>query len=796
MKYKYFGLLVAFLFLMMQGVTAQTPDLSKMTEQEREGYLKQQEISKMTPAQQQEYLKKDALSKMTPAQQEQYLQTEALSKMTKAQQEEYIKQLSLKKIAGINSAVGQAKANNDQVLKKIQTYRIDYTKSLPVNKPGISVTNIPVSSQAYVITLAQNLLVLAQHDLTDVVLKGQLDRMLNDTSINVSGTAMLMLANGMPKFVGEYLICKDIIKHPSNPWSINDLAILYRNDLKYKESISAFQYALSLLHDSSLVIKTNLGWACSYYGDYRAAKKYFNEVLKIDPDFSSAMEGLAIIAYNEGDLGALFDCLMKEVTGLGGGDGGSGPSQEFSGLCGGIMDQNALATVGTDIDPTTDHTFDNVADDTPDQNPPTADDDEVKVPGMKFIFVNDAMDLTEFFGKLGSAQKTIQDGLQKCTDEPRQKMSTLPILKPIPYLDEHGDKVIPASYEKYVNLFHEESDLFMRKVYWYSKQYEKELSNFLMPLQASKADMVAQFGKDMGPCGTDTTCTNAVLCKWVPIVHSSTNSAIEAAGRIWNKYFDKILESSNSYIRNSSPLIKRVHTQQWNEYVNLLRQSNVRKAYLIMYGKWIFALIGIGDNIIMHMPYDVCTTELRLMSDASPDPYSKKLKPLKTFAGPCYTVPQSIPLGPIKIDNNCDKTKISISTEGIVPAPISIKLSFEKDYNRKFKDDDYFKLGVSMAAGTKISHSETSGGVKASGELELKGEVEAFWKFNNNHDMISRGTEASFEATATGAIETGAKPIDNLMKGSYGISGGVIVETICGQNAPDTRTVTYHIEKK
>ena len=45
--------------------------------------------------------------------------------------------------------------------------------------------------------------------------------MLKDTSINVSGTAMLMLANGMPKYEGEYLICKDIIKHPSNAWSIN-----------------------------------------------------------------------------------------------------------------------------------------------------------------------------------------------------------------------------------------------------------------------------------------------------------------------------------------------------------------------------------------------------------------------------------------------------------------------------------------------------------------------------------------------------------------------------------------------
>jgi tetratricopeptide (TPR) repeat protein len=739
-NYKYYGFLIAFLLIMLQNVTAQTPDLSKMTKEEREGYIQQQ----------------------------------ALSKMTKAQQEEYIKQLSLKKIADINSAVGQAKANNDQVLKKIQSYRTDYTKSLPVNKPGISVSNIPASTQAYVINLAQNLLALAQQKLTDVVVKAQLDKMLKDTSINVPGTAMLMLANGMSKYEGEYLICKDIIKHPSNAWSINDLAILYRNDVKYIESIAAFQYALKLLNDSSIVIKTNLAWACSYYGDFRAAKKYFNEVLRIDPYFSSAMEGLAIIAYNEGDLGALFDCLMKEVTGLGGGDdGGSGPSQEFSGLCGGVMDQNALATAGTDIDPTTDHTFDNVADDSPDQDPPTADNDEVKVPSMKFIFVNDAMDLTQFFGKLGSAIKTIQDELQKCTDEPRQKMSTLPILKPIPYLDEHGDKVIPANYEKYVNLFHEVSDLFMRKVYWSAKKYEKEISDFLRSVSSEKYDMAREWAA--GGCGDceDEKC-NAFLCIWVPRAHGVKNAQIEAAGRIWNKYFDQVLESCNSYIRNSSPFIKRVHTQQWNEYVNLLRQYNVRKAYLIMYGAWVEALVGVGDDPTMRICYHPCSVELRLMSDASPDPYSKKLKPLKTFAGPCYTTPTNRSLGPLNIIDNCEKTKVSLKAE-------PFKLSFEKDYNRKFKEGDEFKLGIGVEFEKKVLSSGVTAG------------VEAVWKFNNNHDLIAKGFDASFEAVA----KVGPAQIGNTVNPlNSSVSASVEVMTQCGQNAPTNYQTTYHIEKK
>ena len=492
------------------------------------------------------------------------------------------------------------------------------------------------------------------------------------------------------------------------------------------------------------MIKTNLAWACSYYGDFRAAKKYFNEVLRIDPYFSSAMEGLAIIAYNEGDLGALFDCLMKEVTGLGGGDdGGSGPSQEFSGLCGGVMDQNSLAA-GGDTDPTTDHTFDNVADDSPDQDPPTADNDEVKVPSMKFIFVNDAMDLTQFFGKLGSAQKTIKDELQKCTDEPRQKMSTLPILKPIPYLDEHGDKVIPANYEKYVNLFHEVSDLFMRKVYWSAKKYDKEISDFLRSVSSEKYDMAREWAA--GGCGDceDEKC-NAFLCIWVPRAHGVKNTQIEAAGRIWNKYFEQVLESCNSYIRNSSPFIKRVHTQQWNEYMNLLRQSNVRKAYLIMYGSWVDALVGVGDDPTMRICYHPCSVELRLMSDASPDPYSKKLKPLKTFAGPCYTTPTNRSLGPLNIIDNCEKTKVSLKAE-------PFKLSFEKDYNRKFKEGDEFKLGIGVEFEKKLLSSQM--------KQVLAPEAEVFWKFNNNHDLIAKGFDASFEAVVKGGLQTGNNFID------------------------------------
>jgi tetratricopeptide (TPR) repeat protein len=739
MKYKYYGFLIAFLLVMLQSVTAQAPDFTKMTPAEQEAYIK--ELSKMTPA----------------------------------QQEKYIKEQSLKKIAGINKTVAAAKANNDKVLQKIQAYRTDYTKSLPVKKSGISISNIPASTQAYVITLAQNLLALAQQKLTDVVVKAQLDKMLKDTSINVPGTAMLMLANGMSKYEGEYLICKDIIKHPSNAWSINDLAILYRNDVKYIESIAAFQYALKLLNDSSLVIKTNLAWACSYYGDFRAAKKYFNEVLRIDPYFSSAMEGLAIIAYNEGDLGALFDCLMKEVTGLGGGDdGGSGPSQEFSGLCGGVMDQNALATAGTDIDPTTDHTFDNVADDSPDQDPATAEDDEVKVPSMKFIFVNDAMDLQQFFGKFGSAVKTIQDELQKCTDEPRQKLSTLPILKPIPYLDEHGDKVMPANYEKYVNLFHEVSDLFMRKVYWSVKKYEKEISDFLRSVSSEKYDEVREWATTVGCADCEDEKCNALLCIWVPKAHGVKNTQIEAAGRIWNKYFEQVLESCNSYIRNSSPFIKRVHTQQWNEYMNLLRQSNVRKAYLIMYGAWVEALNGIGDDPTMHLCYHPCFVELRLMPDASPDPYSKKLKPLKTFAGPCYTEPQSISIGPLNIIDNCEKTKVSLKAE-------PFKLSFEKDYNRKFKDGDEFKLGIGVEFEKKLLSSHITAG------------AEAVWKFNNNHDLIAKGFDASFEAVVEGGLQTGNNFID---RGGINISSTVEVMTQCGQNAPTNYQTTYHIEKK
>ena len=720
-----------------------------------------------------------------------------LDSIRKLHPEQHISAVNINtNIPDLNARTTQALAQNKQANQRVQAARKDYTQSLPVKKAGVTITNITAPTQAYITKLAKDLLASAQLVPINIVEKTRLDRMLADTSINVPGTAMLMLANGVPKFEGEYLICKEIIAHPFYAWAINDLAILYRNDRKYPESIAAFQYALGLLHDSSLVIKTNLAWACSYFGDFTAAKKYFNEVLKTDQAFSSAMEGLAIIAYNEGDLGALFDCLMKELTGLGGGDGGgSGPSPEFTGLCGGVMDQNATAAAaaGGDADPTMDHTFDHVADDSPDQDPATAEDDRVKYPDMKFIFVNDAMDLSRFFaGQFGQAQNKIKEELQKCIAVPNQKMITLPPLTPPPYLDEHGDKIIPANYEKYVTLFHRESDLFMRKVYWSAKKYDEELAAFLKPLQLNKADMIMQYAKAMAACDDDK-CRNAVACVWVPRVHSSKNTDLEAAGRIWNKYFEQVLAECNSYIQNSSPFIKRVHTQQWNEYMNLQRQYNARKAYLVMYNKWLDALVGVGDNPIMHLPFDVCNIELRLISDASPDPYSKKLKPLKTFAGPCYTEKVDVPLGPISIHDGCDKTKISLAA-----GPFGF--SAEKDYSKKFKEDDYFQLGVNVGVGRKIGYEQHADQSSASVEAGVSANVEAFWRFNSNLDLTAKGFDANFEATVKGEVKTGNNIIDehfNTINTSAGISGGFEVMTLCGEDVPANYKITnVHIEKK
>jgi tetratricopeptide (TPR) repeat protein len=169
---------------------------------------------------------------------------------------------------------------------------------------------------------------------------------------------MLMLCDNVPKSVVQYMICKGVLLTPDNPWAINDLGIIFRNEKQNKEAAQCFKYAFSF-NDTFQIIKCNLAWAVAYYGDFITAKKYFHEILDRLPNYSEAWEGLGMIAYKEGDIATLFKCLSAQVKNVGG--GGDGPSDNFTSFCGGVIDEQRInnITKPKDSDPSKDHTFDN-----------------------------------------------------------------------------------------------------------------------------------------------------------------------------------------------------------------------------------------------------------------------------------------------------------------------------------------------------------------------------------------------------------------------------------------------------
>jgi len=123
---------------------------------------------------------------------------------------------------------------------------------------------------------------------------------------------MMMIAAGLPKCTGQYLVCKYLLDHPKNAMALNDLGIFMRIEKDYPKAIALFLYAKQI-NDTSVEIATNLAWAYAYAGDFAKAKNYFNGVLKIFPDYGSALEGLSLIAYQEGDRQTLWNNLNKQL---------------------------------------------------------------------------------------------------------------------------------------------------------------------------------------------------------------------------------------------------------------------------------------------------------------------------------------------------------------------------------------------------------------------------------------------------------------------------------------------------
>jgi tetratricopeptide (TPR) repeat protein len=169
----------------------------------------------------------------------------------------------------------------------------------------------------------------------NMIMKSALDKMLKDPSVNIAATGAFILASGGSPDAAAFLICKGILKNPKDRWAINDLGVYFRDNADYPKSLQCYFYANSLDNGRSKVINVNIGWAAAYYGDFNTATKYFDKALIIDQNYSEALEGEALIAFQQGDIEKLYECLAKEVkfADFSEGPTGNGPSENFATIC-------------------------------------------------------------------------------------------------------------------------------------------------------------------------------------------------------------------------------------------------------------------------------------------------------------------------------------------------------------------------------------------------------------------------------------------------------------------------------
>ena len=676
----------------------------------------------------------------------------------------------LKKLPNMDSLSALTKKNSD-VLKNIQGQaKQQRDDNLPKSIAANNAFDIKVPNEKDIITIAQKMLPAAIEGLNryNILLKDMLDQSVNDTTINVAGTGMMLSATGMPKQVCQYMVCKDVIRNPKNVWTINDLGVILRNEKRYPESIQCFKYACSF-SDSLYIIKTNLAWATSYYGDFIQAKKYFNEALAIDPDFGSAMEGLALIAYQQGDIQALFTCLSKEVKGFGG--GGPGPSDNFANICGSVATDQQMNNLGNanQSNPSDDHTYDNDTGDEGNQDPPpTADNEPPSYPSMGGIFAQSIDELPAFRQKLASFYKMIKDAQKKEADRVAEKQHSLPRLAPPTYTDDQGNQVTPYSYEKYYKLFHTIHESFEKRASYIYKQWDDEMKPLLLSIATKDGDMFKAYTKELAACKfsdavKEKKCIEDAECKWKPIMRGSKAADLGAISILWKKYIEQLNAASDWYIGASSPFIKRVHQPDWNEYMNRVREQDIRGAVLNMYEKWVGWQASINIDALHDLQVE-CRTEIREIPANGPNPKDVKLKKLKTAPDYCdnkvsgrdYTIKG------FGYKSDCSGTTITVPIGKVGPADVG--LVYKTSISSRHKEDDYSRLGLTLGMGVsqKIGANGAGGsGASMTGSIDLT--IEAGYQFGADGSVNGKYASTELAVGTKGKVTTGDDNADALL---------------------------------
>jgi tetratricopeptide (TPR) repeat protein len=676
-----------------------------------------------------------------------------------------------------------------------------------------------------------------------VLLEPMLRATYADTTINAASAGMLMIAAGMPKYTGHYLVCRYILDHPDNAMAINDLGIFMRLEKDLPKAISLFTYARSL-NDTCIEIQTNLAWAYAYAGDFTKAKQNFNAVLKSRPDYQSANEGLALIAYQEGDKQALWNSLTKQIfsSNKSLGFSGSFPSAQMASFCGGVLNEDEINQMdkGGNSQASANNPYSN-----PNGADPEQQSEEKSIPSAPDISLNEYKpDLDNDFSPedVIKSAKAIGKYEQEIKNEIAYVKSLLPSLpKPMQFVNSDGELETIYDYSKdahYIsfNQIHLRFEKLRAKVYG---KYGDKLAAAVQSFAATYQGVSSAYIAALKPCANDDKCKTTedcecirkVKCEFIPRFKATILSFVMNIGDQVRTGMDEMADYAEQYKNDAAPRLQYISEPNWNKYLNAVKEADVimaKNLMLMLYQRFIPACAGWVAQAQGLSVEGECVFEARSIP---PDVSTPKLRKLKTLAAPCND-PAPGPLkfngqqanqgggptqmGPLVVDDNCHHYRVGINMDflnkGVKTGAVdgTVKLgagAYFEQIRSKYVGEDNYKFGLTLTASVSVGiNTEKNGSLgiidlKRAGSAKAEAEInlDISRTYNSNGAPVSKSIAWNAKAGVSGSasINAALKDFSKINKDFFSAAFNHGVETsgeLKSVMGPDGQLSNYNLE--
>jgi tetratricopeptide (TPR) repeat protein len=554
-----------------------------------------------------------------------------------------------------------------------------------------------------------------------------------------ANTGMMLYLAGKNADCSVIMLCHGIEK-TGDAWAVNNLGVILKNRADYEKALRCFLYANKQLAPSA-VVKTNLGWTAAYYGDFDAAKMYFNEALVLEPEHEGALEGLSVLAYVEGDSQALLEYLFKRLKFSGGG------SSNFiaPGLVDLVEEEYRKNPELRKADPFENHMFDNSNEEDNQTTPGGASNIIPELPTLTAYFSYDPFHLNESMDEIRQLKKRLLIERDQRINQLSIEQASLPPWKKEPYKDEHGDLVIPYNYEPAYKLFERVTIEFNKRDIWLASRSIREEMDFNKTIMAGD-----QLVKMLNACTGKEGCT----CQWAKANLGVVNSDLAGYFIFWSKLYKQWLDNVNWYIAASSAFIKKVHQPQLNAFLNHKREAVVRAYLMSKYATWLDDCLKVGGEIDMLNITKECSDNPPKTSIAAVDASNPPLKKLKAWPEKCNVPTGDYDGGIAALHMTCDELRVSFGK--------GMKLNWETKFGAN-ENQDLTKIYISGGIEKGKTTSVNMDGHEV-GELGVSGELKAklFIQFQNGN-VVDYGLEGNASLTGTAGVKSGIDKIDKYL---------------------------------